>query len=308
MEHNKDYFSINVSKYDATKDFIVTKPASINHPQNNSVMFIKKTYMEQSSLFALVEECLIFWPDTVEVPEQYRVKNAFVLSSMPHIDFCRFFKENNIDNLPPTEEFDIIGGAFICKNAKIGHNCRVLPGAYISGGCVIGDNVYIGAGTKLVGEVYIGNNVVVRENSVIGADGLTTDRDTDNTALTMPQFGYIVIEDNVQVGSNTVIARGAIDATIIRRGATIDCSTFISHNTDIGENTFVVGETIMFGSSSAGKNCIISGNSTIANFVHIGDESILGMGAVATKSIPEYSVAIGFPAKVVRQKRPGEEV
>lgn len=308
MEHNKDYFSINVSKYDATKDFFVTRPASINHPQNNSVMFIKEKYMEQSNIFASVEKCLVFWPDTVDVPEQYKVKNVFVLSPMPHIDFCRFFKENNIDNLPPTEEFDVIDGAFVCRGAKLGKNCRILPGAYISGGCVIGDNVYIGAGTKLVGEVYIGNHVVVRENSVIGADGLTTDRNTDNTALTMPQFGYVVIEDNVQIGSNTVIARGAIDATIIRKGAKIDSSTFISHNTDIGEDTFIVGETIMFGSSSVGKNCIISGNSTIANFVHIGDESILGMGAVATKSIPEYSVAIGCPAKVVRQKRPGEEV
>ena len=69
-----------------------------------------------------------------------------------------------------------------------------------------------------MGEIHIGNNVEIRENSVIGADGLSTDRDEEGRALTMPQFGGVIIEDDVKIGALTVIARGAIDYTILKRG------------------------------------------------------------------------------------------
>ena len=95
----------------------------------------------------------------------------------------------------------------------------------------------------------------------------------------------------------TIIARGAIDDTVIRRGSKIDNSSFISHNVRIGEDTFVVGETIMFGSSSTGDKVCISGNSTIRNGVHIGSGALVGMGSVVVKSVAEQSVVKGNPAK-----------
>ena len=151
--------------------------------------------------------------------------------------------------------------------------------------------------SKLVGEVHIGNNVVIRENSVIGADGLSTDRDENGRALTMPQFGGVIIEDDVQIGALTVIGRGAIDNTILKRGSKIDNSTFISHNVTVGEDTFVVGESIMFGSSSTGKQVLISGNSTIRDGRHIGDKAVIGMGSVVVKNVEDGAVVKGNPAK-----------
>lgn len=122
-----------------------------------------------------------------------------------------------------------------------------MPGAYIGGEVIMGEKCYIGCGAKLVGKVEIGNNVVIRENTVIGADGLSTDRDMNGQAITMPQFGGVRIEDNVKMGANVVIARGAIDDTVLKRGCKIDNSTFISHNVEVGQDTFIVGEIIMFG-------------------------------------------------------------
>ena len=148
-----------------------------------------------------------------------------------------------------------------------------------------------------MGEVEIGENVVIRENTVIGADGLTTDRENDGKAITMPQFGKVIVERDVQIGANVVIARGAIDETRICRGTKIDSCTFISHNVRIDEDTFVVGETILFGSSSVGKRCLVSGNATLMNLVHIGDESVVGAGAVVVRTVPEKSVVKGNPAK-----------
>lgn len=104
-------------------------------------------------------------------------------------------------------------GAYISPAAKIGSNVTIMPGAYVSGECEIGDGSYIGCGVKLTGEIHIGKNVVIRENAVIGADGLSTDREEDGTPVTMPQFGCVVLEDDVQIGANAVVQRGAIDET-----------------------------------------------------------------------------------------------
>ncbi len=298
----KTYFNINASKYVKGKNFDIVRPASLNNPKNNSVMFIMASRIDKADVFEKVEHCLIFWPTNIEIPESVLVKHAVFKCEEPHSEYCRFYRDNNITYLPQKEDFEIINGAYICKSAVIGQNVIIMPGVYIGGDVSIGNNVYVGAGTKLVGEIIIGNNVVIRENSVIGADGLSTDREKDGKAITMPQFGRVILEDNVQIGANTVIARGAIDDTRICKGAKIDNACFISHNTVVGEDTFIVGETIMFGSSSVGKRCLISGNSVLANFVNIGDDCVLGMGSVALKSIPNEKIAFGSPVKTIKDR------
>ncbi len=293
----KKYFSVNVSKYVSTKAFEVYRPASLNHPKDNAVMFIGKEYVDSADAFLKVKDCLIFWPMEVEVPQEIEKKHAVVRCLIPRLEYCSFYRDNNITYLPAKESGNVIEGAFIANTAVLGENVTVMHGAYISGGARIGDNVYIGAGTKIMGEVQIQDNVVIRENSVIGADGLSTDRDEQGVAVTMPQFGGVVIEEGVQIGANTVIARGAIDDTVIKRGAKIDNQCFISHNVVLGEHTFVVGETIMFGSSSTGSGVCISGNTTIRNGVHIGDKAVVGMGAVVVKNVENGNVVKGNPAK-----------
>lgn len=260
-------------------------------------MFVSAGYEDKASALLNCRNCLVFWPDTIEVPAEIQEHHAVCVCNNPRNGYCGFFRENNITYLPKTEEFDVVNGAYIAKTAVIGNNCRIFPGAYIGGEVEMGDNCYVGSGAKLTGEIHMGNNVVIRENSVIGADGLSTDRDENGVALTMPQFGGIVLEDDVQIGVLTVIGRGAIDNTVIRRGSKIDNSAFISHNVQIGEDTFVVGESIMFGSSSTGNQAFISGNSTIRDGRHIGDRAIVGMGSVVVKDVPDGAVVKGNPAR-----------
>lgn len=230
----KKFFEVNVSKYVAEKEFSVYRPASLNNPKDHAVMFVRDTFMKYAGALLRCENCLVFWPDNVEIPEEYSRRHAICPCEKPHREYCRFYTENNITYLPPKEKYEVVDGAFIAENAVIGENCRIFPGAYIGGEVVIGNDCYIGSGVRLVGAIRIGNNVVIRENSVIGADGLSTDRDEEGKALTMPQFGGVVIEDNVQIGALTVIARGAIDNTVIKRGSKVDNSAFISHNVVVG--------------------------------------------------------------------------
>ena len=293
----KKYFDVPAAKYVEGKLFSIYRPASLNHPKDNAVMFIGEEYMSQADAFLNVKQCLIFWPDTVSVPESIENMHAIVKCKIPRLEYCLFFRDNAIRYLPEKESGKMIDYAFIADDAVIGERVSIMPGAYIGGEVKIGNDVYIGTGARIVGEVIIGNGVVIRENTVIGADGLSTDRDGSGKAATMPQFGGVILEDDVQIGANTVIARGAIDSTVIGRGSKIDNQCFISHNVSVGEDTFVVGETIMFGSSSTGKQAFISGNSTIRNGVHVGEQALVGMGCVVVKNVEDGSVVKGNPAK-----------
>ena len=293
----KEYFSVNVSHYVPEKDFLVFRPASLNVPKSQAVMFIMEKYIDRQSVFATVEQCLIFWPESIPVPQSIRDKHAVFVCEKPHTEYCVFFRDNGIVSRPPLEEYEIVNGAYISKFATLGDNVIVMPGVYIGGECVIGNDVYIGCGTKIVGDVHIGDRVAIRENCVIGTDATTTDRISSGEVVSMPQFGNLVIEEDVLIGANTVIARGAIDATVIRRGVKIGMGAVIGHNTDIGEDSIIVGGAIMAGSSSVGKQSMVSFNASIRNFVHIGDHATVGMGSVVTRDVPNGVTVKGNPAK-----------
>lgn len=297
-----NFFRVNTCEYQENTDYWITRPASINHPKDNAVMFIMGKYSAYRKTFFSVSQCLIFWPQEWDVPDEVATKNAVVPCPNPHLAFCEFFATHQILGLYSVDEVRNVGGALIAKTAKIGSNTTVFPGAYIGGQVTIGDGCFIGAGVKIVGRVKIGDRVRIRENTVIGTDGLSTDRNEEGHPVTMPQFGGVVIENDVHIGANVVVARGAIDDTILHQGCKVDSSSFISHNVSIGEESFVVGSSILFGSSSVGRQAQISGGCVVGNYVHIGNRAFLGMGSVATTNIPDGWVAYGVPAKPIKKK------
>lgn len=293
----KEYFRVNVSKYVSDRNYEVTRPASLNHPKDHSVMFVTPEYMHKWKELLSVRECIVIWPENEPIPKELRERHVVIPHHEPRLGYAEFFRDNNITYNRPVMPYKVINGAFICDGAVIGENCTIFPGAYIDSEVTIGNNCYIASGVKLLGSVTIGNECIIRENTVIGSDGLTTRRDHLGKVVTIPQFGGVTIEDNVQIGALTVIGKGAIDDTVIHAGSRIDNSCFISHNVEIGEDTLIVGETIMFGSSSTGKQAFISGNSTVRDGVSIGDRALVGMGSVVIKPVSDDEVVKGNPAK-----------
>ena len=292
-----EYFKVNVNEYDGTKNHFVTRPASMNHPRDNAVMFIMDRYLDRADAFLSVKEGLIFWPEGHEVPSKIKDVHAICLCENTHLEFCRFFKDHGITNHTPLGKVEDRGHYLVSGDVNIGEGTQVFPHVFINGNVTIGKDCYIGAGVKIVGNVRIGDRVIIKENTVLGADGLTTDRDADGSAVSMPQFGGLIIEDDVQIGANTAIARGAIDNTVIRKGCKIDNCCWVSHNNYLDENVFMVGESTCFGSVTIGKNSQISGNATIREGITVGENTMIGAGAVVTRNIGDNAVVAGNPAR-----------
>ena len=139
-------------------------------------------------------------------------------------------------------------------------------------------------------------NIVVQPNAVIGGKGFGYVWDKDHW-LRFPHIGSVVLEENVEIGSNTCIDRGSIGNTIIRKGVKIDNLVHIAHNADIGEHSLIVAGAVIGGSVKIGKNCFIGMNASIKNGVVIGDNVTVGAGAVVLKDIPSGETWAGVPAK-----------
>lgn len=188
----------------------------------------------------------------------------------------------------------------ITANVVIGNNVVIGAGVFIGPGCVIEDNVFIGKNTLLSANitlchgVHIGENVIFHPGVVIGADGFGLAQD-EGVWLKIPQIGSVTIGDNVEVGANSTIDRGAIEDTIIGNGVKIDNLVQVGHNVIIEENTAIAGCVAIAGSVRIGKRCQIGGSSGIAGHIEITDDVIItGMSGVANsiKSAGVYSAGI----------------
>ncbi len=199
--------------------------------------------------------------------------------------------------------------------AVVGEFASIGAGSRIEAGAVIGPHVRIGKDCRIYPRVTIysgitlGNRVVVHAGAVLGADGFGYVRDSASGAYTQfPQQGTLVIEDDVEIGANTTIDRGALRETRIRRGTKMDNLVHIGHNCDIGEDVILVALTGISGSCTVGNGAVIAGQVGIGDHAHIGPGVILGGQAgvfsgakVTNEGLKPGTVLWGTPARPLKQ-------
>ena len=185
---------------------------------------------------------------------------------------------------------DLFVGAFVC----IGDGSRIGDGTQFRAGSKIGDNVTIGKNCVLHPNVFIeggctvGDNVILHSGVVIGADGFGYVRDKSEY-VKFPQIGTVIIEDNVEIGANTCVDRGALGETRIGEGTKIDNLVQIAHNVQIGKRVVIAAQTGISGSTIIEDDCVIGGQ------VGMGDHARVLSGAIIG------SQAGVLPGKIVRQ-------
>jgi UDP-3-O-[3-hydroxymyristoyl] glucosamine N-acyltransferase len=194
---------------------------------------------------------------------------------------------------------DVYIGAF----SYVGENVELADGVQIYPGCYIGDGVKIGAGTriyagvKIYNDCQLGARVTIHSGTVVGADGFGFAPQADGTYKKVPQIGNVIIEDDVEVGSNTTIDRATMGSTIIRKGVKLDNLIQIAHNVEVGEHTVIAAQAGISGSTKLGKGCMIGGQVGMVGHISIADGTRINAQSGISKSVEQPNTALtGSPA------------
>jgi UDP-3-O-[3-hydroxymyristoyl] glucosamine N-acyltransferase len=191
---------------------------------------------------------------------------------------------------------------FIHPSSVIDPEAVIDPSAYIGPNCTIG-KVIIGSNTVIYGNVFlydrtvIGKNVTINAGTVIGAEGFGYNRNEKGQAIQFPHLGGVIIEDDVEIGTNTSIDRGALSDTILKRGCKIDNLVHIAHNVQIGEDAYVIANAMIGGSTKIGDRSYIAPSVSLKDQLVIGDDSLIGMAASLLKNVGSNEIWSGNPAR-----------
>ncbi len=229
----------------------------------------------------------------------------------PRVAFARIARlfdtaPSRAPGIDPTAIID--PAATVAPDAAIGPHCVVEAGAVVGAGCrlgpgcVVGERARLGEGCHLVArvtllhEVELGARVVIHPGAVIGSDGFGLARDGDHWEK-VPQLGRVVIGDDVEIGANTTIDRGALDDTVVESGVKLDNQVHIAHNVRIGAHTVMAGCTGIAGSVRIGRDCALGGGVGVANHVTLGDGVTVTAMSLVSRSLAGPGVySAGLPA------------
>jgi UDP-3-O-[3-hydroxymyristoyl] glucosamine N-acyltransferase len=186
-------------------------------------------------------------------------------------------------------------GAFcsLAGDVVVGGNVTVAPGCVIGDGVLIGDDSVIHANVSIYPGCRIGKRAIIHAGAVIGADGFGMAREGEGWRK-IPQIGRVVVGDDVEIGANTTIDRGALDDTIIEDGVKLDNLIQIGHNVHIGAHSAFAGCVGIAGSAKIGRRCTIGGGSVVLGHLEIADDVHIGAASVVTKSIAKAGKYAGL--------------
>jgi len=253
---------------------------------NASIIIVNKTFIPEKQISATL----------IRVDDSYAAF-ATLLQFYENMVY-KSHKKSGIETPSFIDASAIIGNnayigafAYISKNAKIGNNTQIYPQCYIGDNVTIGDNTIVYSGAKIYHNCVIGNNCIIHSGVVIGSDGFGF-AGANGSFEKIPQIGNVVIEDEVEVGSNTTIDRATLSSTIIRKGAKLDNLIQIAHNVEIGENTGMAAQSGVSGSTKIGKNCLIGGQVGFAGHLIVADNVKIGAQSGIPSNIEKEGVTM----------------
>lgn len=200
------------------------------------------------------------------------------------------------DSAKISEDVYIGEFAVISENAVIGKGAKIYPQAFVGENVHIGEQTTLFAGARIYSDCIIGKNCTFHSGVIIGSDGFGFAPQDDKNYKKVAQIGNVIIEDHVEVGSNTTIDRATLGSTIIRKGVKLDNLIQVAHNVEIGENTVIAAQTGISGSTKIGKNCMIGGQVGITGHLNIGNGVMIAAQSGVGSNIPDGKIVQGSPA------------
>ena len=270
-------------------EFIYTTDASI--------VIVNKSFIPEQEIKATlvkVDDAYGAFARLLEIYDQYRVSNLIGISSLAFIH--------------PTAKIgeDVYIGEFavISANSVIGKGAKIFPQVYLGDGASVGEESILNPGVKIYHDCVIGNHCILHAGVVIGGDGFGFAQQEGADYKKVPQIGNVIVEDDVEIGSNTTIDRATLGSTFIRKGVKLDNLVQIAHNVVIGEHTVIAAQSGISGSTSIGRFCQIGGQVGITGHLTIPDNvKIAGQSAISNSLTKEGAIMMGSPAFEIGQYR-----
>ena len=292
---------------DGDKESTITKLSKIESGDNKSLSFLgnpkynEYIYKSEASIVIVNKDLELKKP----------VKPTLIRVEDPNIAFSLLLDHFNNQNISkkgidPNSSMhksvnygeNLFFGNFSVAEAgvTIGDNVKIQSQVYIGENVKIGNNCIIYPGVKIYRNTAIGNNCIIHSGTVIGSDGFGFNFDSKGNTLKVVHNGNVIIEDDVEIGSNCTIDRATLGSTTIKSGAKLDNLVQIAHNVVIGRNTCLAAQVGVAGSTIIGDNCLIGGQAGIAGHLKIGDRVQMQAKSGVLKNIKSDSVIMGYPA------------
>jgi UDP-3-O-[3-hydroxymyristoyl] glucosamine N-acyltransferase len=200
------------------------------------------------------------------------------------------------------QDVSIYSNVIVGSDTFINDRVVLYPGVYIGENCQIGEDTILYPNVVIYNDSAIGKRVTIHSNTVVGSSGFGYAPDGEKY-YKIPQVGITVIEDDVDIGANSTINRGALGETRIKKGTKIDSEVIISHNVEVGENTLIVSHVGVAGTVKIGKHVTLAGAAGIVGHVEIGDNATVGAQSGVTSNIPPGKTYLGSPAIPIEKMR-----
>lgn len=286
----------------------VNRLAKIEEGESGSLTFLANPKYEEfiySTRASLVIVGESFMPENPIPTTVIRVKDAYKSFALL-LDTYNKISQNRTGREEPHTiaasaligENPYIGSfVYIGENSIIGNNVKLYPGVYIGDNVTIGDDTMIFPGVKVYSESKIGKDCRIHSGVIIGGDGFGFAPQDDSNYMKVAQIGNVIIEDHVEIGSNTTIDRATLGSTIIRKGVKLDNLIQIAHNVEIGEHTVIAAQTGIAGSTKIGRFCMIGGQVGIIGHLVIADRvKIAAQSGIGSSITKEGDILQGSPA------------
>ncbi|MBU1281935.1 MAG: hypothetical protein KJ989_14175 [Gammaproteobacteria bacterium] len=248
----------------------------------NYMVFVGRTARDPIALFEKTAASLIVVDATIELSP--KPSACIVRVDNPRLFFCEF-----LASVASREKAVVSELASIHPSAVIGEGTSIGDFVSIGERVVIGSNCLIADNVTILSDVRIGNRVNLAPGVVIGVDGFGYERRKDGSLIKFPHIGDVCIGDDVDIGGNTVVDRGALGSTVIESGVKIDNLVHISHNVHIEADCVVIANAMVAGGVKVGKGSWVGPSANILDRTSVGANSFVGMGVSVIKDLPEGS-------------------
>ncbi len=294
----------SVSKVFPQYDFEISGVSYAGAPRDNTAMYItKKVDYLINNLFNH-RDCLCFVDLNASVPKEIESNNTIVRSGNPTYAYARFatVMEDEIRKQEIGMGYTLTSdGYYVGSNVSIGINAYIEPNVLIGHNVRIGNNAVIMAGA-VIKRCVIGDFFLCNENAVIGDFSFTQSEDDNGNKFRIPSLGRVIIGDHVEIGACCDVAVGACGDTIIEDYVKLDGLVHVGHEAHLYKNVEITAGAIIAGFVNIGENAYLGVNSSIRNRISLGDDCIIGMGSVVTKSVDKGIIVAGNPARLFEKK------